>query len=134
MLLHSIKTNLLGTGLVLGLLAAVAAEVSAKEAPVAKLVQIEGTVEYSRNGKNWLPVRRTKYLFSGYQVRTGEDGTGKIVNQGTGKSRELGTSTLVEIAADAISVIDGSLSEPRDEEVSLYNSLINKFEIGRAHV
>ena len=42
----------------------------AREAPVAKLVQVEGEVQYSRNGIAWRPVRRTKYLFNGYQIRT----------------------------------------------------------------
>ena len=32
----------------------------AREAPVAKLVQVEGDVAYSRSGDNWRPVRRTK--------------------------------------------------------------------------
>ena len=31
----------------------------AREAPVAKLVQVEGDVQYSRNGIAWRPVRRT---------------------------------------------------------------------------
>jgi len=34
----------------------------AKEPPVAKLVQIEGVVEYTRNGTKWNPVSQS-YLF-----------------------------------------------------------------------
>ena len=102
-------------------------EVSAKEPPVAKLVQIEGEVEYSRNGTRWSPVRRTKYLFAGYQVRTGEDGGGKLINQASGDSQALGANSLIEIAAEGATVIAGSLSEPKEEEVSLFQSLMNKF-------
>jgi len=115
-------------GVIVGILVAlVGMEVSAKEPPVAKLVQIEGEVEYSRNGTRWSPVRRTKYLFAGYQVRTGEDGGGKLINQASGDSQALGANSLIEIAAEGATVIAGSLSEPKEEEVSLFQSLMNKF-------
>ena len=115
-------------GVIVGILVAlVGMEVSAKEPPVAKLVQIEGEVEYSRNGTRWSPVRRTKYLFAGYQVRTGEDGGGKLINQASGDSQALGANSLIEIAAEGATVITGSLSEPKEEEVSLFQSLMNKF-------
>lgn len=115
-------------GLVLGLiLSAAGVQLSAKEPPVAKLVQIEGNVEYSRNGTVWSPVTRTKYLFSGYQIRTGEDGSGKLVSQATGKSQQLGSNSLIAIADGEISVLSGSLSNPEDEEFSLYKSLTTKF-------
>ncbi|MEK9823478.1 MAG: hypothetical protein VW840_15020, partial [Gammaproteobacteria bacterium] len=105
-------------GVIVGILVAlVGMEVSAKEPPVAKLVQIEGEVEYSRNGTRWSPVRRTKYLFAGYQVRTGEDGGGKLINQASGDSQALGANSLIEIAAEGATVITGSLSEPKEEEV-----------------
>ena len=115
-------------GVIVGILVAlVGMEVSAKEPPVAKLVQIEGEVEYSRNGTRWSPVRRTKYLFAGYQVRTGEDGGGKLINQASVDSQALGANSLIEIAAEGATVIAGSLSEPKEEEVSLFQSLMNKF-------
>lgn len=44
--------------------------------PVAKITQIEGNVEFSRDGENWSVVTRNKYLFPGYQVRTAADGSG----------------------------------------------------------
>ena len=115
-------------GVIAGILVALAGfEVSAKEPPIAKLVQIEGNVEYSRNGTRWSPVRRTKYLFAGYQIRTGEDGSGRLINQASGESQELGANSLIEIAAEGATVITGSLSEPKEEEVSLFQSLMNKF-------
>ncbi len=113
------------------LLASVALLVSnpadARQPPVAKLVQVEGDVEYSRDGENWRPVRRTKYLFPGYQIRSGKDGGGKLINQRTGLSQELGSNTRVEIEEDSIEVIDGRLSRPKEESVSIWESLANKF-------
>lgn len=108
-------------------LTAFSGEILAKKPPVAKLVQVEGTVEYSRNGEKWLPVRRTKYLFSGTYIRTGDDGGGKLINQSTGKSQELGKSTEIQIDEGNVVVIAGSLSEPEEEETSLFQSVTNKF-------
>ena len=121
-----IKT--LGLSLIVGLVMSLTSgQLLAKEPPVAKLVQIEGNVEYSRNGKTWSPVRRTKYLFSGYLIRTGKDGSGKLINQSTGQSQDIGTNTEIEIADGNVKVLSGSLSEPEAEETSLFDSLMNKF-------
>ena len=45
----------------------------ASDPPVAKLVEPQGNVEYRRGTSDWKVVKRTKYLFEGYAVRTGED-------------------------------------------------------------
>ena len=118
----------MGLSLLLGIvLSVMGAQVAAKEPPVAKLVQIEGKVEYSRNGERWSPVRRTKYLFSGTFIRTGEDGSGKLINQASNESQELGKNSEIQIVDGNITVLAGSLSEPREEETSLFQSLMNKF-------
>ncbi len=99
----------------------------AKAPPVAKLVQIEGKVEYSRNGKKWHPVRSTKYLFAGYKIRTGEDGSGRLINQSTGDVQELGSKSEIEVMADSIALLSGNLTEPKEESGSIFQSLMNKF-------
>jgi hypothetical protein len=100
---------------------------SGREPPVAKLVQVEGDVQYSRNGTTWRPVRRTKYLFSGYHIKTGEDGGGKLINQQTGLSRDLGSNTVLEVGDDGVEVVAGSLSKAKKESSSIFESLANKF-------
>lgn len=118
----------MGLSLFLGVvLSLMGGQVMAKEPPVAKLVQIEGKVEYSRNGERWSPVRRTKYLFSGTFIRTGEDGSGKLINQASNQSQELGKNSEIQIVDGNITVLAGSLSEPQEEETSLFQSLMNKF-------
>jgi hypothetical protein len=126
------KTKCLGLSFLVSLLVWVSSsQVIAKEPPVAKIVKFEGTVEYSRNGTKWNPVRRTKYLFSGYQLRTGEDGSGTIINLpfegATGSSQELGPSSQVEFDGVEVTVIVGTLSEPEDGDASVMQSLTNKF-------
>ncbi len=122
------KAKQLSLGFLVSLLVLItSSQVFAKAPPVAKLVQIEGQVEYSRNGTNWNPVRRTKYLFSGYHLRTGKDGSGMLINQASGMSQELGSNSQIEIDGVKVIVIAGSLSEPQEEETSLFQSLLNKF-------
>jgi hypothetical protein len=123
-----VKAKQLGLGFLVSLLVLItSSQVFAKVPPVAKLVQIEGQVEYSRNGTKWNPVRRTKYLFPGYHIRTGKDGSGMLINQESGMSQQLGSSSQVEIDEVKVIVITGSLSEPQEEETSLFQSLKNKF-------
>ena len=42
---------------------------------------IQQGVEYSRDGERWRPVTRAKYVFAGYQVRTGANGSTSFVNR-----------------------------------------------------
>lgn len=109
------------------LLVGMSAAVVAKEPPVAKLVQVEGNVEYSRNGVNWNPVRRTKYLFAGYRIRTGKDGSGKLINQNTGESQDLGPNSEIEVKDAEIQLLAGNLSAPESEATSIWQGLANKF-------
>lgn len=112
--------------LILGTLAG-ASEPAYARAPIAKLVQVEGDVQYSRNGETWRPVRRTKYLFEGYQIKTGEDGSGKVIDEASGMSQELGANSLIKVGPENVSVVTGSLSAPKEESTSLFESLVNKF-------
>lgn len=113
--------------LALCLLAAMSTSVLAKGPPVAKLIQVEGKVEYTRNGVNWRPVRRTKYLFAGYKIKTGKDGSGKLINQRTGESQELGPNSEIEVRGSEIQLLAGNLSAPETEAASIFQGLANKF-------
>ncbi|MEX0940942.1 MAG: hypothetical protein WD002_00185 [Pseudomonadales bacterium] len=123
MRIQFVGVALLVASMTFGLSSAIAASV----APVAKLVQVEGDVQYSRNGTSWRPVMRTKYLFPGYQIKTGADGSGKLINQLTGKSRDLGAGSLIAVNEEEIEVLAGSVTKAREESVSLWDSLVNKF-------
>ena len=122
------KAKTIGIGVMIAsLLLGLSQTTIAREPPVAKLVQVEGQVEYSRNGKRWNQVRRTKYLFPGYKIKTGKNGSGKLISQQTGKSQQLGSDSEIEIMADSIALISGNLTEPKSESVSIFQSLMNKF-------
>ena len=96
--------------------------------PVAKVTQVEGGVEYSRDGDSWKVVTRNKYLFPGYQIRSAEDGSAKVLNQETGAVHELGASTRVRVLDDDLEVIAGSnFSNPEEGGGSFWQALMNKF-------
>ena len=115
------KLRLMSIGaLAFCLLVGMCTSVVAKEPPVAKLVQVEGMVEYSRNGVSWKPVRRTKYLFAGYRIRTGKDGSGKLINQQTGTSQKLGPNSEITVAGTMIELVAGNLTEPSTEAASIF--------------
>ena len=122
------KAKTIGIGVMIAsLLLSLSQPSVAREPPVAKLVQVEGQVEYTRNGRRWHPVRRTKYLFPGYRIKTGKDGSGKLINQKTGESQQLGSNSEIEILVGSITLISGNLTEPKSESVSIFQSLMNKF-------
>ncbi|HKI74379.1 MAG TPA: hypothetical protein VJ998_07045 [Pseudomonadales bacterium] len=95
--------------------------------PVAKLVQAEGDVQYSRDGNNWRPIRGTKYLFSGYKVKTGSDGTGRLINEADGTSQVVAANTVFSVGDDKVTVVEGKLSAPKEQSTTLFQSLSNKF-------
>ena len=122
------KLKLFGIlGLCAWLLLGMNVSVVAKEPPVAKLVQVVGSVQYSRNGTDWRKVRRTKYLFAGYHIKTGDDSSGKLINQNTGMVQTLGSNSQIEVGADKIRLVAGSLSEPKEQSGSIFQGLSNKF-------
>ena len=91
--------------LLLGLMAPLAAMAAG---PVAKLSQLEGTVEFSRDGEGWEVLSRNKYLFPGHEVRTGADGSAKLSSQASGEIRDLGASTHLRVVEAGIEVLAGS--------------------------
>ncbi len=123
MRLNIIGVVILATSVLLGF----SSTVAAKEPPVAKLVQVNGNVEYSRNGTTWRRIRRTKYLFAGYQIRTGDKSSGKLINQSSGKSQDLGSNSLIKVGDTSINLVSGNLSKPKQESGSIFEGLANKF-------
>ena len=95
-----VKQMVLAALLMFGFIAVASAE--APRSPVGKLMDPNGAVEYSRDGEKWRPVTRAKYLFSGYHVRTGADGSGNFINQESGLAQSLSANvTAMVVDADA---------------------------------
>lgn len=97
-----------------------------KKDPVAVLYQVKGDVQYTRNGKKWKKVRRNKFLFSGYQIKTGPNGSGMITNQKTGKNLSLEPNSIIAIHPEGLNVIEGKLG-PSVESSKLMSGLMKRF-------
>ena len=95
--------------------------------PVAMLTQAKGDVTVSKNGKKWKKVRRNKFLFAGYQIKTGANGSGKLVNQATNMTREIGAGSVIEITASDAKAVSGTLSEAKKDSGSLVSGLGQRF-------
>lgn len=99
----------------------------AKGPPVAMLTQVKGTIEYSKDGAKWKKVRRNKFLFEGYSVRTGGDGSAKLVNQVTNMSRDVGANTEFKMGKKGGQLVSGNLSDPTAVSGNLVASLNTRF-------
>ena len=95
--------------------------------PVGKLMDPNGTVEYSRDGEKWRPVTRAKYLFSGYHVRTGADGSGNFINQESGLAQSLSANVTAMVGDAGLDVSAGEVSDPFSSDAGLMDGLANKF-------
>ncbi|MBF0424639.1 MAG: hypothetical protein HQL66_02295 [Magnetococcales bacterium] len=100
----------------------------AKGDPIMMLIQVNGPVEFSKDGAQWNKVTQNKMLFEGTQVRSGEGGSGKLVNQVSGAEQELGANTIIKISATGAEVVSGKgLSEGKPGDGGLMSDVKNRF-------
>ena len=118
--------SVLMTALVFSWLAVVPSA-RAGDPPVSMLMQVTGSVEVSRDGNTWKPVTTNKFLFLGDHVRTGADGSGKLVDQANNSAQTLGPNSHVEFAPGSVKVVDGKLSGPEQLAGDLGAGLSNRF-------
>ncbi len=103
-----------------------------KKDPVAVLFQVKGKVEYTKKGKRWKKVRRNKFLFAGYQIRSAEDGSGKITIKPTGENVMLKPNTILKVTANGLTTIQGSVSSVESSN-KLVSGLIKKFSKSQSY-
>ena len=120
-----VKQMVLAALLMFGFIGVASAE--APRSPVGKLMDPNGAVEYSRDGEKWRPVTRAKYLFSGYHVRTGDDGSGNFINQESGLAQSLSANVTAMVGDAGLEVSAGEVSDPFSSDAGLMDGLANKF-------
>ncbi len=103
-----------------------------KRDPVGVLFQTKGQVEYNKKGKSWKKVRRSKFLFKGYQVRTGPDSSAKVTLQGSGQTMEIGPNSLVDVTKDNLAAKSGDL-EMGEASGKLMSGLMKKFSKAQSY-
>jgi magnetotaxis MtxA-like protein len=106
--------------------------IAGKKDPVGVLFQVKGKVEYTKNGKKWKKVRRTKFLFSGYQVKTGPDSTVRITIKETGKNFDLHPDSMVAVNNGVLAVNKGTMT-PAAASGALMSGLMKKFNKSQSY-
>jgi len=106
--------------------------IAGQKDPVGVLFQVKGKVEYTKNGKKWKKVRRTKFLFSGYQVRTGSDSTVRITIKDTGKNFDMHPNSMVAVNKGVLAVNQGTMT-PAAESGALMSGLMKKFNKSQSY-
>ncbi len=100
--------------------------------PVGVLFNVQGLVEYSKDGKKWKKVRRNKFLFSGYQVKTGPDATGNLLSQKSGENFKISSDALVKVTNADFETVQGSM-EPDAAAGALTQALMKKFSKAQSY-
>uniref|UniRef100_UPI00102CBD19 DUF7354 domain-containing protein n=1 Tax=Candidatus Magnetaquicoccus inordinatus TaxID=2496818 RepID=UPI00102CBD19 len=124
------KTRLFKLGLLLvpSLCIGLSLDALAAGAPVSMLTQVQGDVQVSKDGKEWKKVDRNKFLFAGYQVKTGADGAGKLVNQATNLTQEVAANSVVEITEADVKALAGTISAPSQDSGNLVDGIGQRFD------
>lgn len=99
---------------------------AASKDPVAVLFQVNGKVEYTKKGRKWRKIRHSKFLFAGYQIRTGTKGSAKITIQKTGKNLKLGPSSHFDVTKGGLRARKGKLIS-RESSSKLATGLMKRF-------
>lgn len=102
--------------------------VMAQDGPVARVLPVEGLLEYRKGENEWGAVTRAKYLFEDYSVRTHEQATATLVNLANRESLTLYPNSEAIITDSTIRLVSGELSEPLSESNSILAGLANKFQ------
>lgn len=105
---------------------------AAEKDPVAVLFQVKGDVEYSKDGQEWKKIRRNKFLFAGYQIRSLADGSGKLTVKTTGANMVLGPNTVLEVTDSDLNVKKGDLAET-EQANQLVSGLVKKFSKSQSY-
>lgn len=103
-----------------------------KRDPVAVLFQVKGQVEYSKNGKKWKKIRRNRFLFPGYQVRSLSDGSATVSIKSTGENMMLGPDTTFEVTAFDLFIEKGEMQKTGSKN-QLISNLMKKFSNSQSY-
>ena len=79
-----------------GLIVAPASAAKKVAAPFAVIYKVKGDVTYNKKGKRWKKLRRNKFLFAKYKIKTGAKGEGTLTHRVTGKSFALKPNSQIQ--------------------------------------
>jgi hypothetical protein len=97
--------------------------------PVALLVNGSGTLKFSKNGNQWSPINRNKFLFIGDYVKTGHDGSCKLIFQDSNHAKYIENNSQAIVKEDDLELLAGNATESNTKTFNLMDNLRRKFAV-----
>ncbi|KPA13066.1 conserved hypothetical protein, secreted [Candidatus Magnetomorum sp. HK-1] len=79
--------------------------------PAFLLIKAEGTVEYCKGQNKWKRIRRNKFLFDKYQVKTIQNSSCQLIDEKNQKSYIVQENSQIKISNNQIITIKGKIYE-----------------------
>ena len=105
------KTKLILLSITCLILISVCPVMANLEPPAFLLIKAEGTVEYCKSQDKWKRIRRNKFLFDNYQIRTRKNSSCQLIDESDQKSYLMLENSQVKIINRKMVSIKGQLSE-----------------------
>ena len=105
---------------------------AATKDPVGVLFKTKGKVEYTKKGKKWKKVRRNKFVFAGYQIKSGADGSGQITVKETGRNFQFGPNSVILVTNSGLESQKGTI-DAIDSASKLTAGLMKKFSKSQSY-
>ena len=97
--------------------------------PVALLVNGTGTLTFSNDGNQWSPINRNKLLFNGDYVKTGPDGSCKLLFQDAQYAKYIEKNSHAIIKDNNLELLAGNASDSEAKTFNLFDNLRRKFAV-----
>jgi len=82
------------------------------QAPLYLLHQTKGLIHYTKDdGQNWHSVKRSKFIFNNYQIKTGKNSMCKLLDYRNKSVRLLSENTHIKIKDMTIHEVSGNISQ-----------------------
>jgi len=89
--------------------------------PVVLLIKPEGNVLYKNKDNKWKKINRTKFLFQGYEVKTGINGNCILINYENNQQSQMIENTTIKIIDSGIAIVKGDLKDKSNGEGIISN-------------
>jgi hypothetical protein len=95
--------------------------------PVALLVNGTGALTFSKDGNQWAPINRNKLLFIGDYIKTGNDGSCKLLFYDSDYTKYIENNSQAVVKESDLELLAGNVSESTAKTFNLLHNLRRKF-------
>jgi len=105
-----------------------------KKDPIGMIFGVEGKVEYNKTpyDNKWRKVRRNKFIFEGYQIRTDIKSSAKIALKKTGETFVVKEDSIINVTKSGLTTINGSIKQFENQN-KLLGGLMKRFKKSQSY-